>query len=207
MKLARVYPLLIVAAVLLAYGNSFSGPFIYDDLTSIPENLHIRHLWPLWDTLQAPHTTAEGRPLVCLTLALNYALGGLEVWGYHAVNLATHVFAAIVLFGIVRRTLDGPRLGGRFGPYASGLAAAVALCWAVHPLQTESVTYIIQRTESMMGLFLLLSLYCVIRGHDSPRRSEWYATAVVCCALGMGSKETMGIAPIIVLLYDRIFLA
>jgi protein O-mannosyl-transferase len=90
---------------------------------------------------------------------------------------------------------------------ANGLAAAVAVCWAVHPLQTESVTYIIQRTESLMGLFLLLTLYCVIRGHHSPRRSGWYATAVICCALGMGSKEGMVIAPIVVLLYDRIFLA
>src|SRR5262249_10175367 len=103
--------------------------------------------------------------------------------------------------------LQGPRLRDRFGTQANGLAAAVAVCWAVHPLQTESVTYIIQRMESLMGLFLLLTLYCVIRGHDSPRRSEWYATAVVCCALGMGSKEGMVIAPIIVLLYDRIFLA
>jgi tetratricopeptide (TPR) repeat protein len=81
------------------------------------------------------------------------------------------------------------------------------MLWAVHPLQTESVTYIIQRAESLMGLFLLLTLYCVIRGHDSPRRSWWYATAVICCALGMGSKEGMVIAPVIMLLYDRIFLA
>jgi Flp pilus assembly protein TadD len=208
MKPARVYAFVIVAAVLLAYGNSFSGPFIFDDLAWIPQNPHIRHLWPLWDTLQAPHgTTTTGRPLVCLTLALNYAVGGLEVWGYHAVNLAIHVFAALVLFGIVRRTLEGPRLRGRFGTHASGLAAAVAVCWAVHPLQTESVTYIIQRMESLMGLLLLLTLYCVIRGNDSPRHLWWYAAAIVCCALGMGSKEDMVVAPIIALLYDRTFLA
>src|SRR5260370_35611597 len=171
MRPAWVYPLLIFAATLLAYGNSFSGPFIFDDLTWIPENPHIRHLWPLWDALQAPQRIAgTDRPLVCLPLALNYALGGLEVWGYHAVNLTIHVFAAIVLFGIVRRTLEGPRLGERFGTHASGLAAAVALCWTVHPLQTESVTYIIQRMESLMGLFFLLTLSCVIRGHDSPHR-------------------------------------
>jgi len=122
-------------------------------------------------------------------------------------NLVIHASAALLMFGIVRRTLQGARLLDRFGTQANGLAAAVAVCWAVHPLQTESVTYIIQRTESMMGLFLLLTLYCVIRGQDSPRRLQWYATAVVCCALGMGTKETMVIAPIIVLLYDRIFLA
>src|SRR5437870_5232741 len=118
MKPTRVYPFLILVAVLAAYGNSFWGPFIFDDLASIPENSHIRHLWPLWDTLQAPHaTTAKGRPLVCFTLALNYAVGGLEVWGYHAVNLGIHLLSAIVLFGIVRRTLEGPRLGERFGTH------------------------------------------------------------------------------------------
>ena len=134
-------------------------------------------------------------------------MSGLDPWSYHPANLAIHASAALVLFGIVRRTLQGPRLRDRFGTQANGLAAAVAVCWAVHPLQTESVTYIIQRMESLMGLFLLLTLYCVIRGHHSPRRSGWYAGAVTCCALGMGTKEGMVIAPIIVLLYDRIFLA
>jgi Flp pilus assembly protein TadD len=207
MNRARTYSLLILAATLLAYANSFSGPLIFDDLRWIEANPHIRHLWPLWNALQPPQGAAgTGRPVVCLTLALNYAVSGLDPWSYHVANLAIHASAALVLFGIVRRTLQGPRLRDRFGTHANGLAAAVAACWAVHPLQTESVTYIIQRMESLMGLFLLLTLYCVIRGHDSPRRSEWYATAVVCCALGMGTKEGMIIAPILVLLYDRIFL-
>ncbi len=208
MNRARIYSLLIPAATLLAYANSFSGPFSFDDLPWTELNPHIRHLWPLWNTLQPPQgVPGTGRPIVCFTLALNYAVSGLDPWSYHVANLVIHVSAALVMFGIVRRTLQGPRLRDRFGTQANGLAAAVAVCWAVHPLQTESVTYIIQRTESMMGLFLLLTLYCLIRGHDSPRRLEWYATAVVCCALGMGSKESMVIAPIIVLLYDRIFLA
>src|SRR5262249_12168613 len=192
----------------LAYANSFSGPLIFDDVPWIGTNPHIRHLWPLRNILLAPPgAPGTGRPVICLTLVLNYAVSGLHPWSYHVANLVIHASAALVLFGIVRRTLQGPRLRERFGTRANGLAAAVAVCWAVHPLQTESVTYIIQRMEFLMGLFLLLTLYCVIRGHDSPRRSEWYATAVVCCALGMGSKEGMVIAPIIVLLYDRIFLA
>ena len=208
MNRAGIYSLLILAATLLAYANSFSGPFIFDDLHWIEENPHIRHLWPLWNTLQAPQNVAgTGRPVVCLTLALNYAVSGLDPWSYHAANLAIHVAAALMLFGIVRRTLEGPRLRNRFATHANGLAAAVAVCWAVHPLQTESVTYTIHRTESLMGLFLLLTLYCLVRGHNSARRSWWYATAVICCALGMATKEGMVIAPIIVLLYDRIFLA
>lgn len=200
--------MLILAVTLVAYANSFSGPFIFDDSPWIEASPHIRHLWPLWNTLQPPEgATGTGRPVVCLTLALNYAVSGLNAWSYHVANLAIHVCAALVLFGIVRRTLQGQRLRDRFGAQANGLAAAVAVCWAAHPLQTESVTYIIQRAESLMGLFLLLTLYCVIRGYHSPRHSGWYATAVICCALGMGTKEGMIIAPIIVVLYDRIFLA
>jgi tetratricopeptide (TPR) repeat protein len=204
MNRAGIYSLLILVAALLAYANSFSGPFIFDDFTWIELNPHIRHLWPLWDQFGA---TGTGRPIVCLTLALNYAVSGLDPWSYHVANLAIHASAALVLFGIVRRTLQGPRLRDRLGTHANGLAAAVAVCWAVHPLQTESVTYVIQRAESLMGLFLLLTLYCVIRGDHSLRGSRWYATAIICCAMGMGSKEGMVIAPFIVLLYDRIFLA
>jgi protein O-mannosyl-transferase len=208
MKRGWAYPLLIFAATVLTYANSFFGPFIFDDLTWISDNPQIRHLWPLWSALQPiPAGGGTGRPLVCLTLALNYAVSGLEPWSYHVFNLAIHASAALVLFGIVRRTLQGPRLRDRFGTHANGLAAAVATLWAVHPLQTESVTYIIQRTESLMGLFLLLSLYCVIRGHDSPGWQRWYTGAVVCTALGMCTKEGIVIAPMVVLLYDRIFLA
>jgi len=203
MKRAWLYPLLIFAAIMVAYANSFSGPFIFDDVLWISANPHIRHLWPLSNALQPPPGAGTGRPSVCLTLALNYALSALEPWSYHLFNLAIHASAALVLFGIVRRTLQGPRLRERFGAHANYLAAAIAILWGVHPMQTESVTYVIQRMESLMGLFLLLTLYCVIRGHDSPRRLWWYAGAVACCALGMGTKEGMAITPIIVLLYDR----
>ena len=128
-------------------------------------------------------------------------------WGYHVVNLAIHILGALVLYGVVRRTLLCASLRQRYGDEARWLALAVALIWVVHPLQTESVTYLIQRTESLMGLFFLLTLYCVIRGSTSSGRRGWYAAAVVCCALGMGSKEVMVVAPLTVLLYDRAFLS
>src|SRR4029077_16431330 len=134
------------------------------------------------------------------------ALGGLNVRGYHVFNLAVHLLTALVLYGVVRRTLLGPVLRSRYGKEASSLAFAVALIWVVHPLASESVTYIIERTESLMGVFLLLTLYAVIRaacpaaahgegGTVSQRSLGWYAVAVLCCALGMGSKEVMIVAP------------
>lgn len=202
-------PLVLVALAVLAYANSFGGPFIIDDKTGIPENPNIRSLWPLSRAVAAPpDSTLERRPVVALSLALNHAVSGLEVWSYHAFNLAVHVLAALVLFGIVRRTLLGAALRGRHtAGEAAWLALAVALVWTLHPLQTEAVTYVIQRTELLMGLLLLLTLYCVIRGAAVPQPARWYAAAVAACAIGMGSKEIMVAAPLVVLAYDWVFLA
>jgi Flp pilus assembly protein TadD len=210
MKRRKFIPLVVVAAGLLAYHNSFTGPFIFDDAMSIQENATIRHLWPIWQTLSPPHTggaTVEGRPLINLSFAINYALGGYHVWGYHALNLTIHILAALTLFGIVRRTLRQPRFNGRFDTTADELALAVAVLWVVHPLQTESVTYIVQRAESLMGLFYLLTLYCFIRAVESPRPREWYGLCVGACVLGMASKEVMASAPLLVMLYDRTFVS
>ena len=199
--------LVIVIAGLMAYHNSFHGPFIFDDVPAILNNLNIRQLWPLWRAMYAPSSSpVAGRPVVCLTFALNYAVGGLNIWGYHAFNVMVHLLCALALFGILRRTFEGEKLRGRFGVAAVWLAGAIALIWEVHPLQTESVTYIVQRTESLMGLFLLLTLYCVLRSSQSAHPRVWRALAVVACGLGMGSKEVMVVAPVIVLLYDRVFL-
>jgi tetratricopeptide (TPR) repeat protein len=209
LKPRQFIPVLIIAAGVWAYHNSFQGQFVFDDVESIAENPHIRHLWPVWEALKQPPkggTTVAGRPIVGLSLAINYAISGLRVRGYHTLNLAIHVAAGLVLFGIARRTLLQPPLRQRFGMAALPLALVIALIWVVHPLQTESVTYVAQRAESMMGLFHLLTLYCVIRGAESDSPNIWYTLSVTSCLLGMASKEVMVSAPLIVLLYDRTFL-
>ena len=171
-------PLLIVAAGLIVYSNSFSGVFLFDDAPHIVHNERIRHLWPLTELF------SEHRPVLDLSLAINYALGELDVWGYHAVNLAVHLLAGLTLYGVIRRSLSREGLKDRFSPASESLASIAALIWVVHPLQTQSVTYVIQRSESLLGLFYLLTLYCLIRSVDSVHRHVWYATTVVCCALG-----------------------
>ncbi len=203
MKGQKSIPLLLVAAGLAAYHNIFQNPFIFDDLPQIVENPRIRHLWPPWGIL-----AGSSRPLVDLSLAMNYALGGLNPWGYHAFNVAIHILAALTLYGVVRRILLSEPLRSSCEAVAAvWLAAVAALIWLVHPLQTESVTYTIQRAESLMGLFYLLTLYCVIRGCEPSRDIGWMTGAVLACALGMASKEVMVTAPVVVLLFDRVFLA
>jgi Flp pilus assembly protein TadD len=197
-----VAPFVLICAGLGVYHGSFSGAFLLDDFYRITENQQIRRLWPPWDVV-----ARSSRPVVDLSLAVNYALGGLTLWGYHAFNLAVHLLAGLTLFGVVRRTLESRMLRDRYGRAGSWLALAIALIWLVHPLQTESVTYVIQRGESLMGLFYLLTLYCGIRGFESPHARLWFTASVGACALGMGSKEVMVTAPIMVLLYDRIFIS
>jgi tetratricopeptide (TPR) repeat protein len=227
----------ITLAGLIAYHNSFAGVFISDDRLSILGNPTIRHLWPLAAPLSPPRgwTTVSGRPFLNLSFAVNYAISGANPWSYHALNLLIHLLAGLTLFGIVRRTLEKVGTGGppvRAAAYAKAemdggaarpylLAFAAALLWTVHPLQTESVTYVVQRAESLMGLFYLLTLYCFIRWAGAvsafarPGRASmdeeaggrpWAWLSVVCCLLGMLTKEVMVTAPAIVLLYDRTFL-
>ena len=155
----------IAFAGVAAYANSFSAPFVFLDIPAIVSNPSIRHLWPLGPVLIPPSAgglAVGGRPLVNLSLAINYALGGTNASGYHAFNLAVHILAALTLFGIARRTL-----GRMMHENATSLGFCIALIWTVHPLQTESVTYIIERAESLMGLFYLLTLYCFIRYSES----------------------------------------
>lgn len=193
-------PVVLILAGLLAFAPSFSGVFLLDDTYHIVDNLVIRKLWPLRDLVRM------GRPLVYLSLAVNYALGGLNVWGYHALNLGIHILSALTLFGLARRTLLTAPWHKRYGHAATGLGLAIALLWLVHPLQTQSVTYMIQRSESMTGLFYLLTFYCVLRSTDSIHRRTWEFGAVISCIAGMATKEVMVTAPLAVLLYDRVFL-
>ena len=136
---------LIAAAGLAAYANSFSGPFIYDDISSISNNPTIRHLSEIGQVLSPPRDgeTVSGRPLLNLSFAIDYAIGGASTRGYHATNLAIHILNGLLLLGVLRRTLCLPVLRSRFGDVALGLALAISLLWVLHPLQTESVTYIV----------------------------------------------------------------
>jgi tetratricopeptide (TPR) repeat protein len=190
----------------LAYANNLSGPFIFDDRFAILENESIRQLWSgSWWRTPSGGSSAEGRPVGNLTLAINYAIGKWDVRGYHVVNITVHILCALVLYGVVRRTLQAKALRARFGPVSAGLAGACGLIWMVHPIQTECVNYITQRFESLMGLFYLLTLYSAIRAIDSDHSVRWGSVSVAFCALGMATKEVMVTAPLMVLLYDRVF--
>jgi tetratricopeptide (TPR) repeat protein len=203
------YAVGLIAASAAVFANSLSNPFVYDDHLTIVENPHIAHAWSLSHMLATtPPSPTAGRPLVAFSFAVNFALGELDPWGYHLVNLGIHLVGALLLFGIVRRTLATQTYWTAARHAADPLGFACALIWLVHPLQTEVVDYVTQRTESAMGAFYLLTLYGAMRAmQEEARRGRWTALAVVACALGMACKEPMVTAPIMVLLYDTVFRA
>ena len=191
----------------VVYLNSLSAPFIFDDQTAILDNPQIRQVWPLSVPLSPRRESpVAGRPIVNLIFAINYAAGGLEVRGYRLTNLAIHLLAALTLFGLVRRTLQLPSLAPTFGMHAMNLAWASALVWMLHPLQTEVVDYVTQRTESMMGLCYLLTMYFSVRALER-HPGRWQAAAVLACAAGMACKESMVTAPVMVGLFDYVFVS
>jgi protein O-mannosyl-transferase len=198
---------LIAIVVSAAFLNGIAVPLLLDDEVSIVGNESIRKLTPLLSPLwPRGEVYTAGRPLLNLSFALNYAFGGTAVRGYHVVNILIHVTAALMLFGIVRRTLLLPRFDHRFDRHAPVLALSAALLWAIHPLQTISVTYISQRAESLMGLCYLCTLYGLIRSSESTG-SGWRVFTVASCLVGMLVKEVIVTAPVILLLFDRTFLA
>ncbi len=204
--LSRRATLLSVALITLAgvvvYANSLDGVFVFDDNDAIKDNPSIRTLWPLSVPLTTTTTSSvTGRPVVGLTLALNYACGGLSTTGYHIVNVAVHILAALGICALLRLILQSAAPA-----YATWLPLAVALLWVVHPLNTDALNHVIYRTEAMMGLCYILALYCGTRGAQSGQWL-WYALAIVLCVVGMGCKENMVSVPLAMLLIDRAALA
>ncbi len=205
-------PLVLVVAVVLAYANSLQGPLVFDDDAAIANNEAIRELSDWWGTLNPPPALVGfgRRPLVNVTMAVNYAVAGLEVPFYHATSVAFHVVAVLALFGLMRITLSAGRgIPEWLRSRSRGVALATALLWAVHPLASSAVNYLTQRAEVMMGAFFLLMLWSLGRGLAASQQGRpaaaWFAGSVAFCLLGMGSKESMLAAPLLALVYDRVF--
>jgi protein O-mannosyl-transferase len=196
-----VYIFVILISGIVVYFNSFNGVFIFDDSICVTDALEIRTLFPPWDAMFGG--IHYPRPIAGLSFAINYAISGLDIWSYHLFNLIIHMTAGLALFGILVVTLNRT-------PYkdiSSILALVISLIWLVHPLQTESVTYITQRYESLMGMFFLLSVFCyTLSSRSSGRKTFWQGLSILFCYLGAGTKQVAALIPIIVLFYDRTFI-
>lgn len=193
---------LLALGVLAAYSNSFNAPLLFDDIRPYLSISRLPFPPSLGDIAATP---LANRPLVAFTLVMNKALCGSGVFCLHAFNLLVHLAASLFLFGLLNRTLALPALGFREPWQARALALLAALAWALHPVQTESVTYVIQRCESLMGLFFLAALYCAVRGWQGRSRTGFHLAALACMALGAGAKESMVVMPLVLALYHWVF--
>lgn len=203
-------PLVALAlAVAAVYANSLSGAFVLDDQAAIVQNEQIRDLSrPGAVLVPAVDSPVAGRPLASLSLALNYAAGGLDVRGYHVVNIALHLACAFLVFSIVRRTAAFVAVSRGSPAEASLVALAAALLWAVHPLNSEVVTYVSQRTESLMALGYLAAVYAALRSvtDGTAARGRWERLAIGAGVCGALAKESIATLPAAVVLFDRAFL-
>ena len=200
----QVLGALTLAIVIWAvYGRTVHAPFICDDLATVVKNPSIAKLWPLLDSsghsspLNPPEgIPTSGRPLLNLSLAINYYFGGLDPFGYHVVNIVMHLLSTLLLWAILHRTLRLEYFCGRFEHVAGALSFAVALVWAVHPLQTETIVYVTQRSEAMASLFYLATLYGGLRywaATSATTRSVWLILTTLACAVWHAYQRNDGL--------------
>lgn len=193
-------PAILGLLVAAAYANSLSAPFVLDDFRSIVENASIRSISPEILT-PAPGTGLFLRPLTNLSFAINYATGKLSPFGYHLVNIALHLIAALLLLALMRQSA---RAAGA-GPLTGAACAAAAFLWALHPLGTAAVTNVAERATVLWVLFLWASLYFLGRARSGGRPRRWETACAASFFLALCSKQdAVAIAPIL-LLYDAVF--
>jgi len=198
-----VFLFVLVSLILLAYSNTFNASFQFDDQPSIMENESIRSLGNI------PGLLRGQRGVTMASFAVNYAIGGLDETGYHIVNVSIHVLNAIAAYFLVLGIFKGTS-GADGEPRARKLAAFSALIFALHPVQTEAVTYIVQRMESLAALFYLSAILVFRRSASAStpaKRGLLYAGTGVLYILGFYSKETVFTLPAAIFLYDLFFMS
>ncbi|MFO0947461.1 MAG: tetratricopeptide repeat protein [Planctomycetota bacterium] len=208
--------LVITLTGVLAYANTLQAPFIFDDIPNISENanVHVEEIGigPLWRaSVQSP---LKGRPIAYLTFAINYAISGLEVWSYHATNIGIHILAGITAYWLSLLLLrQASQKNDRILIWlsANGITFAslfAGLLFTLHPLQTQSVTYVVQRMTSLAALFYLAAFAFYLVGRKSTVRwKRWcgWTLAIVLWMLSLGCKQISVTLPIVILLYEWYF--
>ena len=193
---------LVALAIAIAYGNTFAVPFCLDDFSSIRENPLIYH----WRGAKSLWHFAPTRWIGYLTFALNYRLDHFHLFGFHLVNLVVHFLAGLALLAFARGALRAPRLSGAVPPLAGRwLPAVAALFFVLHPLQTEAVTYIVQRLASLAALFYVGALAAYVQARLAPagaRQTLWAGLCALATVLALLSKENSATLPAAVVLIE-----
>lgn len=214
---ASFHIFLITIFGFLAYSNTFSAPFVFDDFAYIVENPVIKEFDYFLEPSKVEDAelsrivlhTRKPRYVGFLTFWANYRLHGLNVTGYHVVNLAIHLMNSIVLYMLVLVTFRTRFLKtSALSKQARYIALFSALLFVSHPIQTQAVTYITQRFTSLATLFYLLSLLSYVSSRlsgASIRRYALYALSLVSAVLAMLTKQNAFTLPLAIALYEVMF--
>jgi Tfp pilus assembly protein PilF len=200
---------LLAVAVIFIYSETLSGPFIFDDRNNIRENPHIRISQITLKNLASAafDSPSNKRPVANISFALNYYIHGYNVVGFHAVNVIIHVITGILLYFFVQTTFRTPALRSRYARY-KWISFFTAAIWLVHPLQTQSVSYIVQRMNSLAAMFYILSFLCYAQLRLNPqKRSKWWLLfgCILPGILALGTKQNTATLPFFLLLYEWYF--
>ena len=191
----------VVGLIAIVYRTSYRAGFVFDDQVRIvAAERSIDRLWPPDGWL-----TGSQRPVVGFTLAVNHAIGGLEPSGYHVLNVIIHAIAAVLVLGVVVEA--GRRLRARGVIELDecrlfGVGLAITLLWALHPVQTATATYVIQRAESLAAMFGLLAIYALLRLVTETASRGWTIVVVVATVLALGSKPAAVTLPVLLFAVD-----
>jgi hypothetical protein len=205
---SKVILIIIVFFVLgfLTYSNTFESPFVFDDELRITENpairLHDLTAQSLWDAAFGKDS-ARSRPVGNISFALNYYFHQYEPAGYHLVNIVVHIVCGILLWLFLKKTLSLKSVRSEKN-HGEWIALTAALLWLVNPIQTQSVTYIVQRLNSMAAMFFLLSFICYLNGRLAPKKGVrwgWFVGAALGWLLALGCKQNTATLPFFILLY------
>lgn len=198
--------ILIVIAVGIAYSNTYKVPFHFDDHHTIEENPRIKHIENIPSFFWKNEGPVGTRPLLLTTLAINYALGGVNVVGYHIFNNLLHAINAILLYLFVIKTLNLPRFRERYRDVSKEIGLFSALLFAVHPIQTQAVTYIISRSMPLATFFYLGGILLFLEAVEG-RRNIYYILLFLASFLGMASREDYFTFPFLLFIYDAMLVS
>ena len=198
--------LLVTAAV---YSGTLDHSFHADDRDNITNNSFIQiSNFSVSEFKRAiKESVNDKRPVANISFALNYYFDGLEVRGYHVVNIIIHLLAGIMLYYFVKKTLSIPLVRDKLGE-AGFIPFFTALIWMVHPLHTQSVTYIIQRMNSMAVMFFIMAMLFYVKARLSPERVKkvlFFAISFFAGLLAVGTKQNTATLPLFILLYEWYF--
>lgn len=196
---------LIVLFGLLAYFNTFNVPFHFDDTPNIVENHRIKDISNIpsfFTDIEGP--PISGRPLTVATFAINYYLGGLDATGYHIFNLALHIANGILLYFLI--ILTAGRLGFHNDKKTVLIALFSSLMFISHPIQTESVTYIVSRSVLLSTFFFFLGIILFAKAAGAEGKRKLLALFIISL-MGMASREEFFLFPIMLILYDLYFIS